>query len=104
MKEVLTKAERAEIYETAWRVYCSTQSTYYAHSRAASVGDRLHVMPIRTDEIARAAIEKISELQRIYADGLINDVKYYCDAYCAKYPSTSNVYKESGDVAADGSR
>lgn len=94
MKEVLTQAERAEIYETAWRVYCSTQSSDYAYRRAGAVGDRLHIQPIRTDDVARAAIEKVRELQREYAKSLCENTKERVAEYCAMFPTTSNVYKE----------
>ena len=94
MKEILTRAERAEIYETAWRVYCSTQSSDYAYRRAGSVGDKLHVAPIRTDDVARAAIEKVRELQREYAKSLLDHTKERVDEYCAMFPSVPNIYKE----------
>ena len=92
MKEVVTSKERAEIYETAWRVYCSTQSSDYAYRRAGTVGDKLYIQPIRTDEIARAAIEKVRDLQRDYAKSLLNETKQRVDEYVAMFPTTSNPY------------
>lgn len=92
MKEVVTSKERAEIYETAWRVYCSTQSADYAYRRAGTVGDKLYIQPIRTDEIARAAIEKVRDLQRDYAKSLLNETKQRVDEYVAMFPATSNPY------------
>ena len=92
MKEVVTSKERAKIFETAWRVYWSTQSSDYAYRRAGAVGDKLYIQPIRTDEIERAAIEKVRDLQRAYAKSLLDETKQRVDEYVAMFPATSNPY------------
>lgn len=48
MKDEISPKERAEIYETAWRAYCATCSSEYAQFKAAAVGDKYDISPLRT--------------------------------------------------------
>lgn len=97
MKEYLTPNERAKIYETAWRVYCSTQSSDYAYRQAGTCGFEMHVSPIRTNEIARDAIEKIQKLQRAYVQNLLEETPERVDLYVRQFPSISNPYRPEDD-------
>ena len=96
MKDYVTPSERAEIYETAWRAYASTQSSDYAYRRAANVGDRLGIMPVRTDSIARDAIEKIGSLMREYAKGLIKETPERVKDYLSRFPNSPYTQDEDG--------
>lgn len=94
MREIITNAERAEIYATAWRVYCTTQSSDYAYRKAAAIGDKLGIYPIRVDEIARAAVECVAEKQRDYAKELSKQAEKRAAEYAAHFPPTSNPYRD----------
>ena len=97
MKEDLTPNERAKIYETAWRVYCSTQSSDYAYRQAGTCGFEMHVSPIRTNEIARDAIEKIQRLQRAYVQNLLEETPDRVETYVKQFPVISNPYRPEDD-------
>lgn len=97
MKEYLTPNERAKIYETAWRVYCSTQSSDYAYRQAGTCGFEMHVSPIRTNEIARDAIEKIQRLQRAYVQNLLEETPDRVETYVKQFPVISNPYRPEDD-------
>ena len=94
MREVITNAERAEIYATAWRVYCTTQSSDYAYRKAATVGDKLGIYPLRVDEIARAAVERVAEKQRDFAKELSKQADKCAAEYAAQFSPTSNPYRD----------
>lgn len=96
MKDYVNPTERAEIFETAWRAYASTQSSDYAYRRAATVGDRLGIMPVRADGIARDAIEKIQELLRQRAEELIKETPERVKQYLKRFPSSPYTQDEDG--------
>ena len=102
MKDYVTPSERAEIYETAWRAYATTQSSDYAYRRAANVGDRLGIMPVRADGIARDAIEKIQDLLRQRAGELVKETPERVKQYLKQFPNTPYSRGEGvGEIVGD---
>ena len=96
MNDRILPSDRAKIYEAAWYSYCQTQSSYYAHSAADRVGQALAVPPLRSNEIARDAIEKINQLQNEYSRQLADKARDYTAAYISRFrESTTCTYCES---------
>lgn len=96
MNDRILPSDRAKIYEAAWHSYCQTQSTYYAHSAADRVGQAVGIPPLRSNEIAREAIEKIQQLQNDYARQLAEKARDYAAAYVSRFrESSTSTYCES---------
>lgn len=96
MNDRILPSVRAKIYEAAWYSYCQTQSSYYAHSAADRVGQALAIPPLRSNEIAREAIEKIKQLQNDYTRQLAEKARDYATAYTSRFrESSTSTYCET---------
>lgn len=87
MKDEISPKERAEIYETAWRAYCATCSSEYAQFKAAAVGDKYDISPLRTSEITREAVETIQRKQRDATKGFLLEAPRYVERYVKQFTS-----------------
>ena len=85
MNEIVSQDDRAAIYSAAFSAYCATCSSDYAYRRGSDVGSSLGVAPLRSDEIARDAVEDVSAMQREQNKALLKEVDQYVERYLKKF-------------------
>ena len=90
MKEIVTQEDRAAIYEAAFKAYCATCSRDFAFRRGATVGDSIGVEPLRSDEIARDAVEDVLTEQRGYNKELLENADRFVARYLKKFRESEN--------------
>ena len=85
MKEIVSESDRAAIYEATFKAYCATCSSDFAYRKGASVGDSLGVEPLRSDEIARDAVDDVCASQREYNKELLENADGFVRRYLKKF-------------------
>lgn len=104
MNEIVSQENRAAIYDATFRAYCATCSSDYAFRKGSEVGRERQVASLRTDEIARDAVEDVQAAQREFNKTLIAEADEKTAQYCYKFrdqDATERKDSSAKDVSID---